>query len=56
MKKYFVKCWIPVEDMKENSYDTLAEAEADKEQGELIQPENIYKIEEIELAHQKDEK
>jgi hypothetical protein len=48
--KYKIKCWIPVEveEDEDTIYPSLKEAEADKESMELMQPENIYEIEEIE--------
>lgn len=45
MKKYYLKCWIPVEG-SETEFDSLEEAEKEKEHCEFLQPENIYKIEE----------
>ena len=48
--KYKIKCWIAVEieESEDTIYSSLEEAEKDKESMELMQPENIYKIEEIE--------
>lgn len=48
-KKYQVVCYMRVEQEKEDIEPlTLEEAKKEKEQGEFMQPENIYKIEEIE--------
>ena len=48
--KYKIKCWIPVEieESEDTTYNSRIEAEKDKDSMELMQPENIYKIEEIE--------
>lgn len=45
MKKYKVVCYMRVE-AEEQEPLTLEEAEAEKEQGEFMQPENRYEIEE----------
>lgn len=45
-KKYILKYWVPVGPGWK--FKTKKEAEAEKEQQELLQPENIYQIEEIE--------
>lgn len=48
--KYKIKCWIPVEIEEEEEiiYTTMEEARAEITNMELMQPENIFKIEEIE--------
>lgn len=48
---YRIKCWIPIqsEDIEnEEFYSSEEEARKDLESMELMQPENIYKIEEVE--------
>jgi len=47
--KYKIKVWIPIEvdEAEDTIYPSLKEAEKDKESLELMQPENIYKIEEL---------
>ena len=45
-KKYILKCYVPAGDGWR--FKTKNGAEAEKEHQELMQPENIYKIEEIE--------
>ena len=49
---YIIKCWIPVEEdlpfsLDDQTYTTFEEARIDLEELELMQPENIYMIEEI---------
>lgn len=48
--KYKIKSWLgcEVEESEDTIYDSLEEAKKDKESMELMQPENIYKIEEVE--------
>jgi hypothetical protein len=49
-KKYKIKVWIPIESSDiddEQIYSSLKEAEEDKKSMELMQPENIYKIQEV---------
>ena len=44
---YIIKCWIPIEPEDPEVYETYEEAHPDLEQLELMQPENIYKIEKV---------
>ena len=47
--KYRIVCYIPVEadPDSEEIYDTIEDAEKDIESLELMQPENIYRVEEM---------
>ena len=47
--KYKVVCYIRV-DSDDNDRLTIEEAISEKEQAELMQPENIYQIEEVDYA------
>lgn len=47
-KKYRVVCYMRIEPEDEVESLTYEEAVKEKEQGEFMQPENVYKIEEIE--------
>ena len=47
MVKYRIKCWIAVEPEEEKLYKTFEEARRDLEHLQFLQPENIYKIEEV---------
>lgn len=44
---YVLKAWLFAEPIADDIYETREEAEADLEQLELMQPENIYEVEEI---------
>jgi hypothetical protein len=44
---YIIKCWIPIEPEDSEVYETYEKAHSDLDQLELMQPENIYKIEEV---------
>lgn len=48
--KYKIKVWIPVEvdEAEDELYETKEDAEADLGSMEMMQPENIYQIEEVE--------
>jgi hypothetical protein len=46
-KKYRIRCYIPVESEEEEIYESKKEAERDLESMKLMQPENIYVIEEV---------
>jgi hypothetical protein len=46
MKKYRIVCYMRIENETEPM--ALEEAKKEKEQAELMQPENIYEIEEAE--------
>ena len=48
--KFKIKCWIPVdvEDEEDTIYDSEEEVRKDLDSMELMQPENIYEIVEIE--------
>lgn len=43
-----IKAYIPVECEEPETYDSREDAEKDLESLELMQPENIYEIEEVE--------
>ena len=49
MTKYRIACWIPVNPEPEDEalFNTKQEAEEKLEQAEFLQPENIYRIEEV---------
>lgn len=44
---YVLKAWLFAEPTENDIYETRKEAEADLEQLQLLQPENIYEIEEV---------
>lgn len=44
---YVLKAWLFTEPTENDIYETREEAEADLEQLQLLQPENIYEIEEV---------
>jgi len=46
-KRYRIVCYAKVEPEEIEKFLTLEEAQAEKEQGELMQPENKYEIEEV---------
>ena len=44
--KYYIRCWMPVDESENEAIDTLEEAKAELEHCQLMQPENRYEIEE----------
>ena len=48
IRRYRIRCWIPVEPDEEEYYATSEEAQRVLEHYRLLQPENIYRIEEAE--------
>jgi len=46
--KYRIRCWIPADPDEDETYETLEQAERDLKHYELLQPENVYRIEKIE--------
>ncbi len=45
---WVIKAYIPVDPEEPETYDTREAAEKDAESLRLMQPENIYEIEEVE--------
>lgn len=55
-KRYRIRCWIPVDGEEEEveTYHSLEEAQRDLRHYEPLQPENIYRIEEIRVSDQRE--
>ncbi|MDO8508560.1 MAG: hypothetical protein Q7S27_02645 [Nanoarchaeota archaeon] len=46
-QRYVIRCWIPVEPGEEQFYKSYEDARRELEHCQLLQPENIYRIENV---------